>query len=256
MEDAIASMLQGDNLVSQEISKSATKAFGDYLKELGLSVEDENWSEVVYSSIDYTTSDSDYNEILGKVLTKEQINNLSDDQNINFHVLLEDIKSSKKANAQMGAFDKLLSSGAGKVDESQVSSAKTWIKDKLKLEQGSAIDTIMDSMITDISGTINKGLPFKEIIENLSDTFGDSIKKQLASGKLSIDDIQKNADQLMESLKDPASFLSGIGDTPQAQTESKEDKLARRLEKNRAERRRLQLLERKENKKKRKAGKK
>jgi len=187
---------------------------------------------------------------------------LTPDLEIGLTVHVENIFSTVKATKQVASFDELLAANAGKVEESQVDSARTLLKNTLHLEEGSAMDNIVNSMVTEISGTINKGVPFKEMIDSLSDSFGATIRAQIDSGKLSLDDIRNNADQLMAGLDDPAKLLSSLGggSAPVVQ-ETAEEKLLRRLAKNRgtttvqgnrADRRKIQLAERKLKKKSKK----
>jgi hypothetical protein len=186
---------------------------------------------------------------------------LTPDLEIGLTVHIENIFSTIKATKQMTSFDELLAANAGKVEESQVDSARTLLKNTLHLEEGSAMDNIVNSMVTEISGTINKGVPFKEMINSLSDSFGATIRAQIDSGKLNLDDIRNNADKLMTGLDDPAKLLSSLGGNASTTVpETAEEKLLRRLAKNRGsvphgnrtDRRKVQLAERKLKKKSKK----
>ena len=177
-----------------------------------------------------------------KIILKDST--ITEDQDIVLTIYLENLNSSFKLQNHMNTFDNFLVENIGKVDDTQVSSARNLIKSTLKLEEGSTMDNIVDSFVTDISKTINDGIPFKDIVSTLSDSFGKTIQGHLNSGSLSMNDIQGSTRQLMDCLSDP-SILQGTA----PQNSDPSTVLQRRLNKNRATRRAEQLLERKRVKK-------
>ncbi len=226
------------------LSQNAFESLSSYMKEHGVLPK----KELSLATFE-TSTQQDIMDLFPEVTV---------DLEIGLTVHVENVFSTVKATKQVASFDELLAANAGKVEESQVDSARTLLKNTLNLEDGSAMDNIVNSMVTEISGTINKGVPFKEMIDSLSDSFGATIRAQIDSGKLSLDDIRNNADQLMAGLDDPAKLLSSLGGGTPTVQETAEEKLLRRLAKNRgtvvpvgnrADRRKLQLEERKRLKK-------
>ena len=181
-------------------------------------------------SIDVLKGVSSETELKRALMTRKQLKKLSPEQDIEFCARLTEIFSPRNSQ-QFNLFDKVISGNVGCVNEEQVNSARVLIQDTLHLESGSVMENLVDTLVTDISETINKGTPFKEMINNLSDTFGKTIKKELNSGNLTINEIQLNAEKLMNGIKD-SNFIS----SPSPQ-ESPKEKLKRRLEKNRMQRR-------------------
>jgi hypothetical protein len=172
---------------------------------------------------------------------------LTEDQDITLAAHLEYIleqmaapKPSASASASATAsFNDMLSGNAGNVTADHIDQARATIKDKLNLTAGSAMETVVESLVSDISETINRGVPFQEMVDSISESFGSTIKAQLASGELKMEDMQASAEKLMSAL-DPSAFMN-MNDTTPASPEAPEDKLARRLNRNRSERRQEEL---------------
>jgi hypothetical protein len=155
----------------------------------------------IFTSVTTFTSNNMYTTMI----SKKNFKKLSDDDKLKFVLLVKDIATATTGTSESDPLSSLetmfKNQNIGSIDNKQIESAKEMVTKTLGLEN-SPMGSIITSMVSDISSTLGQGKSFKDMIADLSKNFGDKIKENVDSGKMTKEQLESSTGDLFAKLKD------------------------------------------------------
>lgn len=185
------------------------------------------------------------NNFYTSIISKDDFIGLSDDVKLrvlSYFSQMVAVLLTQSGNIDMSTVENMFDNHKFNIDESQLNTAKDVISKTLGLDN-SPMSKIVESMVSDISGTLNTGVPFKDMIEQLSQNFGNKIRDSVSSGGISQEDLESGTRGLFSKLQNITSnptqmmqTLTGtVPETPEVKSNARQERRRKAREAARAE---------------------
>lgn len=178
------------------------------------------------------------NGFYNQLIPANDFKNLSTDSKnkvISYFTQLVATSLTKNGTIDMDTIETIFKGQTFNIDNTQINTAKNMINKTLGLDN-SAMGNIVESMVGDISNTLNTGVPFKDMIQQLSQSFGDKLRNSVSSGSITEADLQNSTKGLFDKLQtitsNPAQLIQTLSGAP---AENKQEARQERRKKAREE---------------------
>jgi type II secretory pathway component PulF len=116
------------------------------------------------------------------------------------------------------------------LNEEQIEDASQMIHNVLGISENSAIGSVVEGLVQNISDSINQGKPIAELVQGLGQQFGQGLQQQVNSGNISSNELQNLVNNTMKNLDNPAQLLKQLQDAGKPQETPDEARSRRRRE--------------------------